>query len=162
MLDLRMLIFFFLWRIFLKGVILLKVFSFLYSFFRKKRNRFTFSRITHVKPDVHEELVMASTRIVERLDPIEYRALMTAYRDRICVSEHALVRFSEKQRNIYKDDHIIRLLMQENPRLVGLQENGRHAAFFRRDTGYLRIVFAVHEDVIEIVTVCINNELPRI
>lgn len=87
---------------------------------------------------------------------------MMMYRDRIYVSGHALVRFSEKQRNIYKDENLVKTLMQEHPRLAGIQENGRYAAFFRRNTGYLRIVFAVHEDMIEIVTVCINNELPRI
>lgn len=105
---------------------------------------------------------MASTRIAQRIEYIDYRALMTAYRDRIHVSGHALARFSEKQRNVYKDENLATILTQESPRLVGIQENGRHAAFFRRSEGYLRIVFVVYEDMIEIVTVCINNELPRI
>ena len=87
---------------------------------------------------------------------------MTAYRDRICVSGHALARFSQKQRNVYKDENLVITLIQEHPRLVGLQENGRYTAFFRRNTGYLRIVFEVYEEMIEIVTVCMNNELPRI
>ena len=95
---------------------------------------------------------MSSTRIVKRVDYQEFRDFIDKYHNDIKVNPHAYFRISEAQRKVYKDGYLIATLVSEEPRLIGLQQNGRYAAFFSRKEEYLRIVFSVdHPKNIEII-----------
>ncbi|MBS3139344.1 hypothetical protein J4207_06595 [Candidatus Woesearchaeota archaeon] len=63
------------------------------------------------------------------------------------------------QRKIYNADYLQRTSKQETPRLVGIQQNGRYAAFYRRKEGYLRIIFTMNKEL-EIITFYFVEKLP--
>ena len=101
---------------------------------------------------------MSSTRLIKRVSEEEYKELIG--RD-IRVGHHALFRLSESQRNLYKADTLIEILRRERPCFVGLQHNGRCAAFFKRKGGYLRIIFEV-SSCLEITTFFMTDRLPSL
>ncbi len=106
---------------------------------------------------------MHSTRLVNLVDYQEFRILIDKYRNDITVNPHAYFRIKEAQRKVYKDEYLINILAKEEPQLVGVQHNGRYAAFFSRKEGYLRLIFSVHHPKnIEIVTFYITDHLPKI
>ena len=106
---------------------------------------------------------MSSTRIVKKVDPSEFRKLVTPYKRSILINPHAYFRLNERQRNVYKDEHLISILTEENPIWVGIQQNGRYAAFFGRKNGYLRIIFQVSQQKkFEVITFFITDTVPKI
>ena len=46
-------------------------------------------------------------------------------------SGHAFKRLSQKQREIFTIEEIRKILLQEKPFLVGIQENGNYAVFYK-------------------------------
>ncbi len=58
----------------------------------------------------------------------------------LIVSEHALDRLNEGQRKVFKEEQLYRVIKTESPEGIGLQENGRISAFYRRKHGYLRVI----------------------
>lgn len=107
-------------------------------------------------------LQMATTRIVKRIELIEFKDLIDKYENFIEVNPHANFRLDDAQRKVYKDEYLVEILTKEHPVLIGIQENGRYAAFFRRKEGYLRIIFAVDPIQIEIGTFYITETIPKI
>lgn len=106
---------------------------------------------------------MGSTRIKTIVKIDEYDELIKRYEEQIKVSPHAYFRLADTQRKVYKDDYLKNVLKDERPKLVGIQQNGRYTAFFKRKEGYLRVIFSVnHEEHIEIITFYITNNMPRI
>ena len=105
---------------------------------------------------------MSSIRIIKKLSYFEFKELLNKYSNNIIVNSHAYFRLSEMQRNVYKDDSLINVLSEEAPALIGIQNNGNYAAFFTRKNGYLRIIFKMNLENIEIVTFYITNTLPKI
>ncbi|MBI1972418.1 hypothetical protein HYS50_00245 [Candidatus Woesearchaeota archaeon] len=106
---------------------------------------------------------MSGTRIVKVLDYQAYKELIHHYKNKITVNPHAHFRLNEAQRKVFKDEVLIDMLEQETPALIGIQQNERYAALFRRKDGYLRIIFQVYPDKnIEIITFYITETLPKI
>ena len=105
---------------------------------------------------------MVATRIVKELSYFEYREIIEKYKGKIRVNPHTYFRLNEAQRKIYKDEYLIYVLTKEQPSLFGLQNNGRHAAFFKRKDGYLRIILSIETDFIEIKTITIQVNLQNI
>ncbi len=106
---------------------------------------------------------MASTRIVKKIDYFEYKNLIERYKNKIEINPHAYFRLNQAQRKVYKDGHLMSILKEEQPNLIGIQQNGRYAAFFKRKEGYLRIIFQIKKNNnIEIITFFITDNLPNI
>lgn len=99
---------------------------------------------------------MASTRIVKEVEYADYYGFIENCA--VTINRHAYFRFNDVQRKVYKDEY----LKDERPVLVGIQQNGLCAAFFRRKEGYLRIMFNKHLKSIEVITFYITDTLPKI
>ncbi len=105
---------------------------------------------------------MPSTRIIRYLSDYEFHDFLRQYKNRITVNEHAYFRLSEMQRKVYKEGALLKTLKEEKPIRVGIQQNGRYAAFYHRKEGYLRIVFKVSSPGIEIITFYLMDYLPQL
>lgn len=104
---------------------------------------------------------MGATRIIETVQVNVFKEWIRA--KRITINQpHVLMRLSEAQRNIFKEEELIRILKQETPVLVGLQKNGRHAALFRRPNGFMRIVFQLSNGQLDIRTFYETKYLPQL
>ena len=105
---------------------------------------------------------MVATRIIKIVTYLEYKELISQYRNKIIINPHAYFHLNEAQRNIFKEEVLINILEKETPSLIGIQQNERYAALFRRKNGYLRIIFQVYPNNIEIITFYITETLPKI
>lgn len=106
---------------------------------------------------------MVSTRIIKKVDYFEYKSLIERYKNKIEINPHSYFRLNQAQRKVYKNGHLINMLKEEKPSLIGIQQNERYAAFFRRKEGFLRIIFQINKDKnIEIITFFITDNLPNI
>ena len=106
---------------------------------------------------------MTSSRIIRKISKEEFDEIIRRYRNNILVSPDALFRLSAGQRKVFKEESLINILTKENPRLVGLQENERYAAFFRRNDGFIRIIFTIeNKKSLIIITFVITDYLPVI
>ncbi|MBI4980173.1 hypothetical protein HZC30_01280 [Candidatus Woesearchaeota archaeon] len=105
---------------------------------------------------------MIITRILKETSYFEFSELINKYKSKIKVSPHAYFRLSETQRKVYKDDSLIRILSEDKPIFVGIQQNGNYAAFFSKKQGYMRLIFKVTEEHIEIITFYITDHIPDI
>ena len=105
---------------------------------------------------------MNTTKIIESVSIHRYKKIITRYKSKIKVGPHALDHLSDAQRKVFKEEKLINILSRENPRGVGLQRNGRYAAFFRRKEGYLRIIFEVKKDRVEIITYINTDHMPNL
>lgn len=105
---------------------------------------------------------MGSTRIAKEISYPEFREIIDRYKGKITVSKYAQFRLNEAQRKVYKDDALINTLTEEKPTFIGIQQNGRYAAFYSRKEGYLRLIFSINKNDIEIVTFYIMDSLPKI
>jgi len=73
---------------------------------------------------------MNTTKIIEVIETDRYNEILSKYKERIKVGPHALDHLSDSQRKIFKEEDLIHALLRESPKGVGLQKNGRYAAFF--------------------------------
>jgi len=102
---------------------------------------------------------MFSTRIIQKISYEEFGELI---KNKVSINPHAYFRLNQMQRKIYKDDILIKVLLEEKPVLIGIQKNKRYAAFFKRKEGYLKIIFEIKQNNVEIITFYITEILPRI
>ena len=82
----------------------------------------------------------------------------------IRISPHSFFRFNEKQRETYNQKFISEILLHETPFLVGIQNNGLWALFYKYKKEIWRIIVDFQIDKIYIVTFYkINREqIPKI
>ena len=105
---------------------------------------------------------MNTTKIIESISIQRFKDILSKYKSNIKVGPHAFDHLSDAQRKLFKDEDLIRILTRENPRGIGLQRNGRYAAFFRRKEGFLRIIFEVKKDRLEIITFINTDYIPNL
>lgn len=98
--------------------------------------------------------------IVQAISTQTFRRIVEAHY--ITVSIHALDRLNAAQRQIFHEATLIRILVQETPRFVGLQQNGRYAAFFRKKSGFIKIVTEIKGSELEIVTFMKTEGIPSL
>ena len=103
---------------------------------------------------------MNTTKIIEHVSVERYKKIISGHKIR--VSYHALDHLSDAQRKIFKEEELIFTLTKESPRGVGLQKNGRYAAFFRRKENYLRIIFEIKLKKLEIITFMNTENMPNL
>ena len=100
---------------------------------------------------------MNTTKIIEKIEPDRFQELIRKYENAIFVGAHAIDHLSMAQRKVFKEDALIKPLLQELPAGVGLQRNGRHAVFYKRNKYYLKLIIHIEAKRIEIITF-INTE----
>ena len=105
---------------------------------------------------------MNTTKIIESVNISRFKEIISEYKSKIKVCPHALDHLSDAQRKVFKEEYLINTLLRENPRGVGLQRNGRYVAFFRRKEGFLRIIFEVKKDRLEIITFINTDYMPNL
>ena len=105
---------------------------------------------------------MNTARIIERVDNEQFNRITDKYQSNVYVSPHALDHLNNAQRKVFKETDLINILVKENPVFVGLQKNGKYAAFYRRKWGYLRIIFCVAPNRLEIVTFINTENIPHL
>lgn len=107
---------------------------------------------------------MLRSRIVRSISLEAYNALIRRYEGRMKCGQEALFRLSEGQRKLFKCENLITTLKKESPRGVGLQANGRYSAFFRRNEGFMRIIFEIDTRLnrLEIITFTWEETMPRL
>lgn len=98
-----------------------------------------------------------TTKIIEKIDADTFKEIVNKNKDNIFVGAHAFDHLSMSQRKIFKEEDLIKPLLQETPIQIGLQRNGRYAVFYRRDKYYLRLIISVSVKKLEIITF-INTE----
>ncbi|MBI2147796.1 hypothetical protein HYU19_04975 [Candidatus Woesearchaeota archaeon] len=103
---------------------------------------------------------MNTTRIINEISIDEFITKLSGYKKGVVISRHALDRLADTQRNLFKEEELRKILLNETPHKVGIQKNGRYASFYRRKEGYLRIIFSFKETRIEIITFINTNYLP--
>jgi|GEM_PF-1619648 len=105
---------------------------------------------------------MNTTRIKEEVSITEFNKIVAIHRSNITVSRHALDHLSSAQRNIFTEEDLKRKILRDNPNFVGLQMNGRYAAFYRREDNYLKLILELKGLKLEIITFINVENLPNV
>ncbi len=105
--------------------------------------------------------MMHGSRITHTISRTEFKGIISKYKDRVLCSQEALFRLNEGQRKLFKEKELVHIIKNEEPTMVGIQQNLRYAAFFKRKEGYLRIIFALRKNL-EIITFFITRYLPML
>lgn len=104
-------------------------------------------------------------KISKRVEISKFLDIIKQYDEtEIEASSHTFFRFSKEQRKIFKEDWIKDFIISEAPILVGIQNNGLYAVFYRYKRKILRIMLDIRTDRIIIVTFYFVSEehIPRI
>ena len=80
----------------------------------------------------------------------------------VVVGTHARDHLSIAQREVYREDQLVQTIKHETPVLVGVQQNKRYAAFYRRDERYLKLIIADKTRRLELVTFINSRVLPSL
>jgi len=103
-----------------------------------------------------------TTKIIEEISVGRFKEIVNKHKNNIRLSYHALTHLSNAQRKVFKEEELINPLLREKPVGVGLQQNGRYAVFYRRKSGYLRIILELKETKIEIITFINTDNIPNL
>ena len=95
---------------------------------------------------------MTSTEIVKEWSKEKFNEVVRKYKDRIIIGDHTTDRLHEAQRKATTEEEIRMLITRKNPEKVGIQANGRIAAFFREKTYFHKIILEEKEEGLEIIT----------
>ena|SRR3989344_6975890 len=104
---------------------------------------------------------MSGTEIVRELAKGEYQRLLNHHKNHIGISPHALKHIYRRERKIQLSEELLQLIIRQTPTTFGLQENTRYVAFFRKRSGFLRIIFENTDSKLEIVTFMNVDTLPN-
>ena len=105
-------------------------------------------------------MVSFTTKPIEEKEPEELKQILQA---RVVeVSPHAFDHISSVQRKVFKEDELIQTAQRETPRKAYLQVNGRYVGYYRKESGYRKLIFDVQEKKAVIVTFMDVDELPKV
>jgi len=105
------------------------------------------------------------TKIEKRVEIEEFIKFIKEFKlEQIECTDHTFFRLSEKQRKIYTYDELRKILTQETPFLVGFQYNKNYAVFYRYNNKNLKIIVALDDTKVKIVTFYFIEEwqIPKI
>jgi len=106
--------------------------------------------------------IMNTTKIVKEVTLEEFKEIISKNTNSMVINPHVIDHLSDAQRKIFKEHSLIDALLKENPRGIGLQRNGRYAAFYRRNWGFLRIILEIKYPKLEIITFINTETMPNL
>jgi len=79
-------------------------------------------------------------------------------------SQHSFKRLSQRQREIFNIEEIRKILLKDRPFLVGIQENGNYAVFYKHLGKNLRIILRLENKKVKIVTFyyILDEQIPNL
>ena len=83
-------------------------------------------------------------------------------KENIKVSEHCLFRLRRNERKPFKEQILIEFVLNQKPLLVGVQQNGLYAAFYKYGQKVVRLILEIAPEKIKIVTFYFIEGIPRI
>ena len=93
------------------------------------------------------------TKIKKKVNVQDFIKLIKRYKtEQIECTEHTFFRLSQKQRKIFDCEELKKILMNEKPFLVGIQENDNYTIFYKYNNKNLKIILAVEPRKVKIVT----------
>ena len=105
-------------------------------------------------------------RIEKEISADNFLSIIKNYSgEEIHCTNHTFFRLSEKQRKIFKCEHIKDYLLLRTPYLAGIQRNKCYAVFYRyQKKRFIRIILNISPKEIEIVTFYIieHYQLPKL
>jgi hypothetical protein len=78
--------------------------------------------------------------------------------ENIETTDHTFFRLSEKQRKIYNEDELKKVIINNKPIEVVIQKNNNYAAIYNYHNNFLKIIFDFSSNKIYIVTFYILNK----
>ncbi len=105
---------------------------------------------------------MNTTKIIKEISKENFEKIVEQYSAKIKVSPHAFDHLNQAQRSIYKDKTLEKTLLEEKPKGVGLQKNGRYAAFYRRKEGFTKLICEIKRGRLEIITFINVETMPNL
>lgn len=98
-------------------------------------------------------------KIKGKLKISEFSKLIIKYgADNIESTGHTFFRLSEKQRKIYTEEELKKIISSDKPIEVGIQNNGNHSVMYNYKEKYLKILLDFAPNKIYIVTFYILNK----
>ena len=91
---------------------------------------------------------------IKRKIPVnDFIALIRKYLpEKIEDSGHAFKRLSQRQREVFTIEEVRKILLEDRPFLVGIQENGNYAVFYKHQGKNLRLIIKLESQKVKIVT----------
>ena len=105
---------------------------------------------------------MNATRIRTQITLTDFQETLLKFKNNIKLNSHAQERITEHQRNVFKGETLIFIFENKTPAFIGIQYNGRYSAFFRTKNSYLRIIFKIEKESIQIITFTIEKSIPQL
>lgn len=105
------------------------------------------------------------TRIKEKVEVSVFLERVKKIKpEKIECTKHTFFRLSEKQRTIYTEAELRRIIIEETPFLVGIQHNERYATFYKYKNKVLKMIVVFTSTKLNIVTFYFIKEeqVPRI
>ena len=103
-------------------------------------------------------------RVVKRVDSEKlFKTIKEYNRNNIECTDHTLFRLSEKQRKIFTCEELKKILLNKEPFLAGIQENGNYALFYKQENKTFKIILNIDRKI-KIVTFYFIEEwqIPKI
>lgn len=103
--------------------------------------------------------------IKQKINVEDYLAIIKNFKeDNIKTTDHTFFRLKEGERKVFKDNIIKEIILADKPLLVGIQNNGNYASFYRYGKDILRLVLDIQITKLKIVTFYIIDEkqVPKI
>ena len=110
-------------------------------------------------------MLIEPTKIKEKIDYKEFLRIINRYNEnQIICTKHTFIRLSEKQREVYNCDELKKIILEETPFLIGIQNNKNYAVFYKYKSKNLRIMLGISARKINIVTFYFIQEwqIPKI
>lgn len=108
----------------------------------------------------------AGNKIIKRIEIKEFLEQIREYsKEQIECTNHTFFRLSEEQRKIYTCEKLREYLFYEEPFLVGLQNNGNYAVFYKHEKNkFMRMIIDMNIRKVNIVTFYFveQKQIPRI
>ena len=105
---------------------------------------------------------MFTTKIIEEVDKTHFSGIVERHKEHIVVSPHACDHLSDAQRKIFNEETLKGVILNQQPVGIGLQRNGRCASFYKRKGGFLKIILAIKETQLEIITFINTKTMPNL
>ncbi len=105
---------------------------------------------------------MYGNLIAKKLEIEEFLSIIKDYKsEQIECTEHTFFRLSDKQRKIFKCEKLKEYILHDTPIVVGIQNNGNYAIFYKHEKKTMRIIADIQHQKIKIVSFYFTN-IPRI